>query len=72
MTPQARAFAARFAVGRRARKASGRAPADVLGTRLILEGCAQPACISGLKRNASRAPVGRRTQIGMQNDPRPN
>jgi len=70
------AFAARSAGGRPVKRTSGVAPADVNGTRLTREASVQPACTSGLKRNASLAPDGRYIRSGMRSDsalhPTPN
>jgi ketosteroid isomerase-like protein len=43
----------------------GRASADIRGTRFRQAACVQPASSVGLKRNVSRAVVGRRIRIGM-------
>lgn len=65
MIPPARASAARSAVGRPAKRTNGFAPADTNGTRLRREECARRASTSGLRRSASLAADGRRTQNGM-------
>jgi hypothetical protein len=69
MCPLARAFGARFAVGHPARKTTGFVTAAISGTRLIPEECAPRVSISGLQRNASHAPDGRRIPTGMRTDP---
>ena len=68
MTHPARGSGARFAVGRAARKISGPAHADTVGTHSTPEASAQRACINGLKRSASLAPDGRRIPIGMRTE----
>jgi hypothetical protein len=62
------AFAARSAAGRPAKKTSGSAPAGTSGTRSTPEASARLAFTSGLRRNVSRAAVGRRTRCGMRSN----
>jgi hypothetical protein len=61
-----RASAAHYAVGHRANRIYGSATADIRGTPSTPEESAQPASASGRKRNASRAPDGRRIRIGTR------
>jgi hypothetical protein len=51
-----------------ARKTSGPAHADTVGTHLTREESALRACTSGAKRSASRAVGGRRIRIGMRKE----
>ena len=60
-----RVYAAHGAVGRPATKTDGSARVDTNGTRSTRAVCAQPAFISGLKRSAYRAAIGRRTRSGI-------
>ena len=64
--PPAHVFAARSAAGRRAKRTSGLASADMSGIRSTREESAQLAITSGLKPNASCAVDGRRTRSGMR------
>jgi len=63
-----RAFVAHSAAGRRVKTISGHAHADTNGIPSTLAGSAQPACTSGLRRNAFRASAGRRTRIGTRTE----
>jgi len=54
----ARVFDARSVAGRRVKKISGPARANITGTRLIPEACARPACNAGRKHSASPANAG--------------
>jgi len=66
----ARVSDARTAAGLPAKATCGRAPAVTNGTRSTPEGSARHATSGGLKRNASHAPAGRHTRIGMRNKAR--
>jgi hypothetical protein len=57
--------AARSAVGRRARKTNGSAPAETNGTHSTRAACAPPTSISGLKPSALSVAAGRRIHFGM-------
>jgi hypothetical protein len=65
-SPRDHASIARSAAGRLARKTDGLVTADTSGTRSTREASAQRACISGLRRNASRAADGPRIPIGTR------
>src|SRR6266568_1313531 len=66
LTRQARAFDARFAVGRPARTITGLVLAATRGIRSTREGCAPPACTIGLQRSASLVHAGRRIPTGIR------
>jgi hypothetical protein len=66
-----RAYDVRCAVGRPDRTIAGLVFAATCGTPLTLAGCAQLACISGLRRSVCLASAGRRTPIGTRTEPSP-
>lgn len=68
MTPPARAFGARSAVGRPASKTSGLVAAGIIGTRSIPGESALRASISGIRPSVSRASGGLRIPIGMSTE----
>lgn len=68
MLQNPRAFAARSAAGRPARKISGSVSAVMSGTLSTQVECAQPAFANGLTLNASVAAVGRRIRPGTRSD----
>jgi len=67
-TPPTRASAARSAAGHPAKKTDGFVTADTNGTRSTRAEFAPRASTSGLRRNASLAPAGRRIRIGMRSE----